>query len=104
MSSMTRHTISILLMTVSLLVGERALAQSTLPGTSIFNPPPPPPPPPPKIEVPKIPQLDAKPRYNYKPLPRNSHGDRFNRCLDAAAAAGMSPADRGTFARSCANQ
>lgn len=104
MSSMKRHLVSILVVMAALVAADGAFAQSTLPGTSQFNPPPPPPPPPPKIEVPKIPQLDARPSHNYKPIPRNSHGDRFNRCLDAAAAAGMTPADRGTYARSCANQ
>ncbi|TPQ31710.1 hypothetical protein C2U70_23560 [Bradyrhizobium guangdongense] len=102
---MTRHTVSILLViAVALLAGEGARAQSTLPGTSQFNPPPPPPPPPPKIEAPKIPQLGVVPSPNYKPIPRNSYGDRFSKCLDAAAAAGMGPGDRGTYARGCANQ
>ena len=103
MSFMTQLLSSVLLVLALVAVGE-ARAQSTLPGASQFNPPPPPPPPPPKIEVPKIPQLGVVPSQNYKPIPRNSYGDRFSKCLDAAAAAGMSPGDRGTYARGCANQ
>jgi hypothetical protein len=103
MSFMTQLLSSVLLVLALVAVGE-ARAQSTLPGSSQFNPPPPPPPPPPKIEVPKIPQLGVVPSQNYKPIPRNSYGDRFSKCLDAAAAAGMSPGDRGTYARGCANQ
>ena len=86
----------------ALLVGQGASAQVLLPGTSQFNLPPPAPPPPPKIEVPKIPQLDAPPSYNYQPIPRTSFGDRISKCLDDAAGAGLSPADRGTYSRSCA--
>ncbi|WGD55957.1 hypothetical protein QA641_19915 [Bradyrhizobium sp. CB1650] len=88
----------------ALLTGQGASAQSLLPGTSQFNPPPPPPPPPPQIEVPKVPQFDAPPSYNYKPIPRTSFGDRIARCLDDAATAGLGPADRATYSRSCANQ
>jgi len=94
----------ILLVLVALLVGQGASAQALLPGASQFNLPPPAPPPPPKIEVPKIPQFDAPPSYNYQPIPRTSFGDRMSKCLDDAAGAGLSPADRGTYSRSCANQ
>lgn len=87
-----------------LLVAQAASAQALLPGTSPFNPPPPAPPPPPQITAPKVPQFDAPPTYNYQPIPRNSFGDRISKCLDVAAGAGLSPADRGTYARSCANQ
>lgn len=104
MSFMMRHLAPILVVLAALVAADGARAQSTLPGSSQFNPPPPPPPPPPKIEVPKIPQLGVVPSQNYKPIPRNSYGDRFSKCLDAAAAAGMSPGDRGTYARGCANQ
>jgi hypothetical protein len=104
MASMKQLSVSVLVVLTTLLAGQGALAQSVLPGTSLFNPPPPPPPPPPKIEVPKVPQLNAPPRYDYKPIPRSSFGDRVSKCLDDAAAAGLSPADRGTYSRSCANQ
>ncbi|WP_407118781.1 hypothetical protein [Bradyrhizobium sp. LMG 9283] len=86
----------------ALLMGQGAQAQYVLPDPSQVVPPPSPPPPP-KIEVPKVPQFDAPPRYNYRPLPRNSFSDRVSKCLDDAAAAGLGPADRGTYARSCAN-
>ncbi|HXH42274.1 MAG TPA: hypothetical protein VNK51_00330 [Bradyrhizobium sp.] len=84
-------------------LGQAAQAQYVAPGASQLAPPLSRPPPPPKIEVPKVPQFDAPPRYNYQPLPRNSFSDRVSRCLDDAAAAGLGPADRGTYARSCAN-
>jgi hypothetical protein len=102
-SSMKQLSITLLVL-AALLVGQGASAQSLLPGASQFNPPPPAPPPPPKIEVPEIPQLDAAPSYNYQPIPRTSFGDRVSKCLDDAAAAGLNPADRGTYSRSCANQ
>lgn len=96
--------ISILFVVATALVaGQGAQAQYLLPGASRYNLPPSSPPPPPKIEVPKIPQFDAPPNYNYRPLPRNSFSDRVTRCLDDAAAAGLGPADRATYARSCAN-
>ncbi|WP_061026863.1 hypothetical protein [Bradyrhizobium sp. CCH5-F6] len=98
---MTRLPILLALLAV-LLTGQLAHAQYVQPGAPQLVPVPPPPPPP-KIEVPKVPQFDAPPRYNYKPIPRNSFSDRVTKCLDDAAGAGLGPADRGTYARSCAN-
>ncbi|MCP3372246.1 hypothetical protein [Bradyrhizobium cajani] len=92
-----------LVILIALLAGHVAKAQYVLPGASRFNPPPPSPPPPPRIEVPKVPKFDAPLRYNYQPLPRNSFSDRISKCLDDAAGAGLGPADRDTYARSCAN-
>ncbi|WFU38165.1 hypothetical protein QA640_27475 [Bradyrhizobium sp. CB82] len=104
MSSM-KAPLSILVVLATLSVGQGSFAQTLLPGTSLLLlPPPPPPPPPPKIEIPKVPQLDARPSYNYRPAPRASFGDRVSRCLEDAAGAGLSPADRGTYSRMCANQ
>lgn len=102
MSPMRRMSIWFAL-TAALLVGQAAQAQYVSPGASRLAPPLPAPPPPPKIEVPKVPQLDAPPRYNYQPLPRNSFSDRVTKCLHDGAAAGLGPADRGTYARMCAN-
>ncbi|WP_370098990.1 hypothetical protein [Bradyrhizobium yuanmingense] len=85
------------------MVEPAARAQYVSPDAARLAPTLPAPPPPPKIEVPKVPQFDAPPRYNYQPLPRNSFGDRVTKCLHDAAAAGLGPADRGTYARSCAN-
>jgi hypothetical protein len=83
---------------------DAAFAQILLPGSPQINlPPPPPPPPPPKIEVPRVPQMDEMPRQNYLPPPRPSFSDRLTTCLDEAAAAGLGPADRQAYARSCAN-
>jgi hypothetical protein len=105
MSSMKQVSVSVAVVMLSLLVGAGASAQVLFPpGSSQFNPPPPPPPPPPKIEVPKIPQFGAAPTYDYKPPARPSFGDRVTKCLDDAAAAGLGPADRATYSRSCANQ
>lgn len=85
--------------------GQFASAQTMLPpGASQFSPPPPAPPPPPKIEVPKVPQFDAPPTYDYRPAPRPSFGERISKCLDDAAAAGMTPGERATYSRSCANR
>jgi hypothetical protein len=74
-----------------------------LPGGSQFNPPLPPPPPPPRIEVPVVPKMDAPLRYDYRPAPQPSFGERIARCLDEGAAAGLDPADRAAYSRSCAN-
>jgi len=83
---------------------DSVFAQILLPGSPQINlPPPPPPPPPPKIEVPRVPQMDEMPRQNYLPPPRPSFSDRVTTCLEEAAAAGLGPADRQTYARSCAN-
>ncbi|MBR0815457.1 hypothetical protein JQ544_28265 [Bradyrhizobium diazoefficiens] len=99
---MTRLSIGVVLL-VALFMGRAVQAQYVSPGASRLAPSQPAPPPPPKIEVPKVPQFDAPLRYNYGPLPRNSFSDRVTKCLDDAAAAGLGPADRGTYARSCAN-
>jgi len=102
MSPMTQFPICLVLM-AALCLDQAAYAQYAEPGASRLAPQSPQPPPPPKIEVPKVPQFDAPLRYNYQPLPRNSFSDRITRCLDDAAAAGLGPADRGTYARSCVN-
>jgi hypothetical protein len=105
MSSMKQQmSVSMLVVLAALLAGQAGLAQSLVPGAAPFSPAPPPPPPSPKIEVPKLPQLDARPSFNYKPPPRTSFSDRITRCLDDAAGAGLNPADRATYSRSCANQ
>jgi hypothetical protein len=82
-----------------------ASAQFLPPGSSQFSPPPPPPPPPPKIEVPAIPQMDALPSRSYAPTaPRKSFGDKVTKCLDDAAASGLSPTARTTYSRNCATR
>lgn len=105
MCSMKHMSVSVLAAAAALLICQSASAQTMLPpGASQFSPPPPAPPPPPKIEVPKIPQFGASPTYDYRPAPRPSFGDRISKCLDDAAAAGMTPGERATYSRSCANQ
>jgi hypothetical protein len=82
-----------------------AQSPNNLVGGSQFNPPLPPPPPPPKIEVPKVPEMDAPLRYDYVPAtPRPSFSDRIARCLDEAAAAGVRPSRRAAYSRACANR
>jgi hypothetical protein len=83
-----------------------AIAQVMIPpGSSPLSPPPPAPPPPPKIEVPVVPKLDELPRQRaVRTSPRGSFGDRITNCLQDGAAAGLDPADRATYSRSCANQ
>lgn len=90
----------------ALLAANPASAQTMIPpGWSQFNPPPPAPPPPPNIEVPKVPQMDAPLHYDYvRRRAPPSFGDRIVRCLDEAAAAGLSPADRAAYSRACANR
>ncbi|MGA7805341.1 hypothetical protein [Bradyrhizobium sp.] len=74
------------------------------PGGSRFNPPLPPPPPGPKIEVPKVPQMDAPLHDDYAPPPHSSFRARISRCLDQAAAAGVRPGARAAYSRNCANR
>jgi len=105
MIGMKRLVIMICAAMWTLLPGSMSAQQILIPpGGSQFNPPPPPPPPPPKIEVPKVPQMDAPLRYDYRPAPRSSFGDRVTRCLDEAAAAGVKPSHRAAYSRSCANR
>ncbi|MGY4479856.1 hypothetical protein [Bradyrhizobium sp. USDA 3364] len=80
-----------------------ASAQIILPGGSINNAPLPPPLPQPKIEVPPIPKMDAPPQPSLRSPPRTSFGDRISRCLDEAAAAGLTQSQRSAYSRSCAN-
>jgi hypothetical protein len=90
----------------ALLAAPAAHAQSpnNLVGGSQFNPPLPAPLPPPKIEAPVVPKMDAPPSYDYRPAPRPSFSDKVARCLDEGAAAGLDPADRAAYSRSCANR
>jgi hypothetical protein len=97
-------TITVCAVASALIFTSAASAQAIPPGGSIFNPPLPAPPPPPKIAPPVIPQMDAPVRQNYAPTPSPSFGDRISTCLDAAAAAGLGPDDRTTYARNCANR
>jgi len=85
------------------ILASAASAQVVPPGGSQFNPPIPAPPPPPKIEVPVVPQMDARPTRIYAPAPRPSFGDRVTKCLDDAAASGLCPSERAAYSRSCAN-
>jgi hypothetical protein len=48
--------------------------------------------------------MDAPPSYDYRPAPRPSFSDKVARCLDEGAAAGLDPADRAAYSRSCANR
>jgi hypothetical protein len=90
------------------LSGGAANAQSpnSLVGGSLFNPPPPPPPPGPQIEVPEIPRMGVPSRQigGGQYVPRTSFHDRITRCLEEGAAAGLGPADRAAYSRSCANR
>jgi hypothetical protein len=101
---MRRLTIIVCAVASALIFASAASAQAILPGGSIFNPPLPAPPPPPKIAPPVIPQMDAPAHPNYAPAPTPSFGERISTCLDAAAAAGLGPDDRTTYARNCANR
>ncbi len=103
MSAMRRVTTLTCIAVAALISTDPALAQFIPPGGSKFNPPLPQPPPSPKIEVPVVPQLDAPPRQNYQPPPRPSFSDRVTNCLEEAAAAGLGPADREAYSRTCAN-
>lgn len=100
-----RHVpVSILLVFTALSGAPAAMTQSLVPGAAPLSPPPPPPPPPPKIEVPRLPQLDAPPSYDDKPARRSSFGKRITECLDEAAAIGLGPNERAAYSRSCANR
>lgn len=75
------------------------------PGSAPLIMPPPPAPPPPRIEVPVVPQLDSPPPSPAARLEkRGSFGRRVAKCLDAAAAAGLDPAERASYSRACANR
>lgn len=102
---MKRSSILIGAVLWTLAAASTASPQFIPPGGSQFNPPPPPPPPPPRIEVPAIPQMDIPlPVPQVQGLRRGSFGDRINKCLDDAAAAGLGPNERAAYSRSCANQ
>lgn len=86
----------------------RAQDPSGIPGPIPVNPnlftPPPPPIPPPRIEVPKVPQMDAVPTLPKVSKPRRGSFDkRVRRCIEEAAAAGLGPNERAAYTRTCAN-
>jgi hypothetical protein len=83
--------------------GSAAQAQTILPGSSPLLAPLPLPLPPPRIEAPVVPKMDEMPRQA-QPSPRPSFSDRITTCLQQGAAAGLSPGDRDTYSRSCANR
>jgi hypothetical protein len=95
-----------LVVIAALLAGGAASAQSPngLVGGSQFNPPLPPPPPAPSLAVPVVPKMDVPSPQNVPVVPRESFSDRISRCLDEGAAAGLGPADRAAYSRSCANR
>jgi hypothetical protein len=94
------------------------------PGNSPVIPYPgaPPRPAPPSVYVPPVPQINSPPpfalqnttpglvesdppRTNLKPLShRASFGKRFARCLSEGAAMGLTPNERNSYARSCAQR
>ncbi len=63
-----------------------------------------PPPPLPKIEIPRIPKLDEVPGLPSQTRPRETFQDRAVRCQHQAGAAGLNPADVGSYTRACVNQ
>lgn len=75
-----------------------------LPISPILAPPPPPPPPPPKIEIPKIPKLGDTMPLPTTSRPRSSYSDRVARCAGEAAAQGLGPAGRASYASTCAHR
>jgi hypothetical protein len=69
-------------------------------------PPTPAPPPPPPVYVPEVPVFgEVQQPRNVKPLKKAppSFGDRATRCLDDAAAKGLSPNERNAYVGRCAN-
>ncbi len=102
--SMLPHLIIVIALLAGLLPTTPAAAQIP-PGSAPQIMPPPPAPPPPRIEVPVVPQLDSPPPNPAARLERRgSFGKRVVQCLDAAAAAGLDPAERATYSRACANR
>ncbi len=119
----------IIMIALSVAVMDRARAQIFQapgsfqgPGNSPVIPYPgaPPRPAPPPVYVPQVPQMNSPPvfelqntrpslvesdppRTNLKPLSRRkSFGQRFARCLNDGAAMGLTPNERNSYARSCA--
>ncbi|RTL50367.1 MAG: hypothetical protein EKK40_12695 [Bradyrhizobiaceae bacterium] len=93
------------------------------PGNSPVIPYPtaPPRPAPPPVYVPQVPQMNSPPSFqlqntkpslvesdppqtSLKPQHRKSYGQRFTRCLNEGAAMGLTPNERNSYARSCAQQ
>jgi hypothetical protein len=76
------------------------------PSPQVLPPPPPPPPPPPKIEVPKVPKMDAPlpPPKAAVPERRSSYGDRLVNCLEDGAGQGLGPNQRAEYSRGCAQR
>ena len=101
---MKRLSITGFAVAAALVAATAAFAQLIPPGGSRFNPPLPAPPPSPRIEVPVVPQMDAPARQSVLPAPRPSFSDRITTCLSDAASAGLSPGERETYSRTCANQ
>ncbi|MCA1456003.1 hypothetical protein I6F35_22815 [Bradyrhizobium sp. BRP22] len=106
-----RHSSRVLVVLALLFAAPAASAQFIAPGTNpnLF-PPPLPPPPPPKIVAPTTPMMRGEPESQLPSLPaprastRRSFSDRISRCLDEGAAAGLDPADRTAYSRSCATR
>ncbi|WP_454627178.1 hypothetical protein [Bradyrhizobium cenepequi] len=104
-----KHSSFVLVVLALLLAAPAASAQFIVPGTNPnLLPPPPAPPPPPKIVAPTTPMMRGEPESQLPSLPsprastRRSFSDRIGGCLDAGAAAGLDPADRAAYSRSCA--
>jgi hypothetical protein len=102
---MKRHSFLLGALLLSLVASAASAQQMIPPGWSQFNPPLPAAPPPPLIEAPVIPRLDAPPQQpQVRASQRGSFSDRISQCLEDAAAAGLGPAARMAYSRSCANR
>jgi hypothetical protein len=104
MGSMKRLSIWIGAVTWALAAGAAVGQQMTPPGWSQFNPPLPASPPPPSMEVPVVPKLGVPSQPQVRAMRRESFSDRISRCLDEAAAAGVSPGRRAAYSGACANR
>ena len=105
------HQIAVVAAVAGNLVTAPAVAQNPagIPDTIPINPnlfaPPPPPIPPPRIEVPKVPQMDAVPTTPKLSQPRRKPFDqRVSECIEEAAAAGLGPNERAAYSRLCVNR
>ncbi|WP_027583323.1 hypothetical protein [Bradyrhizobium sp. Ai1a-2] len=104
-----KHSARMLVILALVLAAPAASAQFITPGSNPnLLPPPPAPPPPPKIVAPTTPMMRGEPESQLQPLPsprastRRSFSDRVRSCLDEGAAAGLDPAERAAYSRSCA--
>lgn len=103
MNAMTRIAAAAVLLTLAFAT-PGAYAQLPDPAPGSFRPLPPPSPPPPLMPTPSLPPAAGTPPLLGAPAPRESFGDKVQRCIHYGSSHGIGPGEIGPYTRDCVNR